>query len=210
MSFDAIARYYDGAETCLAGTLLQRARRTWLDAVPASARVLTVGEGHGRFADALLAAHPRVDLTCVESSHGMITVARRRLARHGSEPTWVHADATTWTSEPASYDVVATHFFLDCFDAATLARVIETLARAARPRATWLVTDFSIPPSGPARWRAAAMHAVMYRAFRTLTGLQARRLTPPDALLAAQGFALQGRREYSWGLVRADLWQRAP
>lgn len=209
MSFDAIAPYYDHAESCLAGRLLQRARRTWLHTIGAGARVLSVGEGHGRFADALLDVRRDVDLTCVDASHGMITVARRRLARHDRAATWVHADATTWTPEPAGYDVVATHFVLDCFDAATLALVIDRLADAARPGATWLNTDFSLPARGPARWRAAAMHAVMYRAFRALTGLQAQQLTPPDDLLIAQGFALRGRREYSWGLVRADRWQRA-
>ncbi|BCS34973.1 SAM-dependent methyltransferase [Luteitalea sp. TBR-22] len=208
MSFDAIAPWYDGAETLLAGTLLQRARTTWIDAVAVDARVLSAGEGHGRFADALLQRRPAVELTCLDASPGMRRVAQRRLARHARLARWVHADATAWRPEPASYDVIATHFFLDCFDAASLDRVIDLLATAARPRSLWLVTDFAVPPAGLARVRAAAMHRVMYSAFRRLTTLQATRLTPPDPLLAARGFVLRDRREYSWGLVRADVWQR--
>jgi ubiquinone/menaquinone biosynthesis C-methylase UbiE len=210
VSFDAIAPYYGVAETCLAGRLLQCARRSWIDILSARAglRVLSVGEGHGRFADALLERRQDVTLTCLDASAAMMQVARRRLARHDRAASWLHADITTWAPDPGSYDVVATHFVLDCFEGAMLTHVMSTLARAARPDAIWLVTDFSIPPAGLARWRAHAMHRVMYGAFRLLTDLQARRFTPPDALLAAHGFVLRGRREYSWGLVRADCWQR--
>jgi hypothetical protein len=48
----------------------------------------------------------------------------------------------------------------------------------------------------------------MYAFFRVVTALPARRQTPPDDLLRAHGFRLAGRREFEWGLLRADLWRR--
>ena len=48
----------------------------------------------------------------------------------------------------------------------------------------------------------------MYAFSRMVTGLRARRVTAPDSLLAAQGFALAGRQTSEWGLLHADLWSR--
>jgi len=209
VSFDRIAPWYDWAERCTAGPLLQRARVTWLDDLADRRHVLSAGEGHGRFAAALRQKYPDTALTCLEQSRGMAAVADRRLARAGTTTCWIHDDATRWVPTPASYDAIATHFFLDCFDPATLSDVIARLADAATDDAVWLVTDFALPPAGPRRWRAAVMHAVMYRCFRWATDLRTDRLTPPDDDLRARGFVLRHRREYSWGLVRADVWQRA-
>lgn len=208
MSFDHLAPWYDLAEWATAGTLLQRARTTWLDALDGRRAVLTAGEGHGRFAAACLARHPEASLTYLDASVGMMRVARRRLDRQRQVAQWIQADATDWNAPVAAYDAIATHFFLDCFDPASLTRVIDRLAGAATHDAVWLVTDFAIPDRGLTRWRARAMHAVMYAVFRRTTALSATRVTPPDALLRAHGFELAGRREYSLGLVRADLWRR--
>jgi hypothetical protein len=49
---------------------------------------------------------------------------------------------------------------------------------------------------------------VMYAFFRPVTGIRARRVTEPDALLRAHGFTLAKRRDSEWGLLRADLWTR--
>ncbi|WP_415911154.1 hypothetical protein [Oleiharenicola sp. Vm1] len=107
-----------------------------------------------------------------------------------------------------AFDAVATHFFLDCFARPQLDAVVAGLAGAATPDATWVISDFAVPPHGWARQRARAVHALMYAFFRVATRLPARRLTPPDALLAAQGFVLGGRRTFNHGLLQADWWQR--
>lgn len=113
-----------------------------------------------------------------------------------------------WTPDAASFDAIVTHFFLDCFAPRELDEVVAVLARAARPEARWLISDFAVPPRGLARQRARAVHAVMYAFFRRVTRIRARRVTAPDPLLAAHGFALAGRRTSEWGLLQADLWVR--
>lgn len=208
MNFDRLAPHYDWMERVSAGRLLQRARTTWLDALASRQRVLSAGEGHGRFAAAFTQRFPSASLTCVDASAGMLAVARRRADRLGAQPTLVHAALPQWSPPQERFDALVTHFFLDCFPPADLERVIATLARAATDDAVWLVTDFAIPDRGLRHWRARAAHAAMYAFFRTAVSLPARQLTPPDDMLRAHGFRLAGRRDLSLGLVRADLWHR--
>lgn len=207
MKFDRLAPHYDRLEALTAGSRLQRARAQWLEGLVGCRNVLSVGEGHGRFAEAFLARYPGAKLTCVEASPAMIAMARRRTRASAHRVRWENAEVLAW--RPAEkYDAIVTCFFLDCFPPATLAAVVRHLAASAEEKAVWLVTDFALPPRGPARWRAQAVHALMYAFFRSVVALPARRLTSPDSLLATQGFRLMRRREFEWGLVRTDLWQR--
>jgi hypothetical protein len=48
---------------------------------------------------------------------------------------------------------------------------------------------------------------MLYRFFRLATRLPATSLTPPDAFLQQNGFALRERRVYDWGLLHSDRWQ---
>jgi SAM-dependent methyltransferase len=193
-------------EACLAGDRLQRARTAWLGELRGRRRILSVGEGHGKFAAACAALFPDAELTCVEAGAGMIARAQRRLGP-AAAVRWLHGDALTSTPD-GPFDAIATCFFLDCCPPETLTAVIARLAASAAPDACWLVADFAVPPRGLARWRAQAVHFLMYRFFRGIVGLPARRLTPPDDLLRQHGFTLAARREFDWGLLRADLWQR--
>lgn len=211
MSFERLAPHYDWLEAFNAGRRLDRARTVWLDRLAGARRLLSAGEGHGRFAAACALRHPALRIDCLEPSDGMWRRAEGRFARQGVPTAHLARLATALPGAalpPATYDAIATCFFLDCFPPAPLAAVVAELAAAATPDARWLHVDFAVPTRGPARWRALAVHALMYQFFRVATRLPARRLTPPDPLLAAAGFRLVARREFDWGLLRAELWQR--
>lgn len=207
MNFNRLAPHYDWLEAVTAGSRLQRARTQWLDRLAGCQHVLSVGEGHGRFAAAFLKRFPRAKLTCVEASPAMLAVGQRRTRSWQDRVRWECADALAW--QPAmQYDAIVTCFFLDCFPPEMLSAVVRHLARAASERSIWLVTDFAMPKSGPARWRAQAVHSLMYAFFRVMATLPARSLTRPDGLLAEHGYKLGCRREFEWGLVGAEVWQR--
>ena len=209
MSFNLLAPVYRGLEFLLAGGLLQRSRTAHLDAVRDVRQALLLGEGPGRFLEALLRAHPHITVTCVEQSRGMIRAARRHLGEAElARVRFEQADALHWEPPAARYDLVVTNFFLDCFSPQELDRVVAKAAGAAAPGARWLLADFREPESGWRRWRGRAVLAAMYAFFRPATGLSARRLTPPDAFLARAGFRLKARRLASFGLIHADLWER--
>jgi ubiquinone/menaquinone biosynthesis C-methylase UbiE len=207
MSFNRLAPHYDWMEAFTAGDRLQRVRTVWLEELRGRRRILSIGEGHGRFAAACAARFPDADLTCVDASSAMLAVAKKRTNGVSATIHWECADFPAWQPD-GTYDAIVTCFFLDCFTPTQLAGVIGKLAACAAPNAIWLVADFALPERGLARQRARAVHALMYTFFRFATELPARLLTPPDALLQANGFHLSRRREFEWGLLRADLWQK--
>ena len=211
MSFDKLAPYYLRMEAVLAGGILQRCRTAYLADVSHCQSALLLGEGPGRFLVELLRANPRVHVVCVEASARMIHEARRTLRRNGMEDarvTFEQSDALSWQPPRAVFDLVVTHFFLDCFPHDALAALVAKVAASTQANARWLLADFQMPPRGWRRWRARVVLAVMYRFFRWTTGLSASALTSPDQFLMDAGFELRHRRSVNFGLAHSDLWHR--
>lgn len=207
MSFDRLAPHYRWLEAVLAGGVLQRARVAHLATLDEAENILLLGEGPGRFLAALRERRPDVPVTVVEESEAMIAEARRHAPDGPTE--WVQADLRDWQPPAARWDALVSHCVLDCFSAETLATLVPRLAGAARPQATWLITDFALPEPGWRRTRARAIHSLMYGSFRATTGLEARRWVDPTPWMEAAGFRLSSRNHYNHGLIRADCWQRA-
>jgi ubiquinone/menaquinone biosynthesis C-methylase UbiE len=200
-------------ESVLAGSRLQRCRVTWLESLATCDDLLIAGVGHGPFLAACGQRFPRLRITAVDASARMLEQARGRVRQVGVATegiAFVHATLPAWAPPAGAFDGIVTHFFLDCFTAEELGAVIPALARAARPQARWLDSDFTVPARGLARPRARAVHALMYFFFRYTTRLRARAVTDPAPWLQAAGFTRTGRRHSEWGLLRADLWRRDP
>ena len=92
----------------------------------------------------------------------------------------MHADALI--CEPASFpeapfDLVVSHFFLDCFAEPELAHLLSRVRHAVCQDAIWIVSDFAIPERAPATPVRQAHRA------RTLSGLRSADRTdhPPPA-----------------------------
>jgi len=209
MSFDTLAPIYRGMEWILAGSLMQRCRVAFLPDVRSCRHALLLGEGPGRFVPELVRANPEVVVTCVERSPRMIDEAAARLnEEQRSRVHFEQADALTWTTRESRFDLVVTHFFLDCFGPEQLEALITKISCGATDDARWLLADFREPEKGWRRWRAGLVLACMYAFFRFSTGLAASKLTPPDKFLAANGFELMNRRLANFGLIHSDLWAR--
>ena len=210
--FDRLARHYDWMEILLAGSKLERCRNAFWNEIPSLQNALLVGEGHGKFLAPLLARNPEARVTCVDASARMLEVTRKRLLRAAlplERVEFVRAELPAWNPPRSCYDLVATHFFLDCFPREQLAAVINSLGKAARPGACWLVSDFQIPEAGLKRLRARIIHWLMYAFFRVATRLPASALVSPQPYLARSGFVRVRHVEFDWGLLCAELWKRA-
>jgi ubiquinone/menaquinone biosynthesis C-methylase UbiE len=210
--FDHLAKHYDWMESLLAGAKLENCRNALWDDIPPLTNALLVGEGHGKFLASLLKRYPSARVTYVDASEQMLRIARHRLQRQAisfSGVEFVHAALPSWEPPAERYDLVATHFFLDCFPREQLGAVIETLQRALRPGASWLVSDFQIPEHGLARLRAEIIHRLMYGFFRLFTKLPASRLVSPRPFLRKHGLIRVRRQEFDRGLLTAELWRRA-
>ncbi len=197
MNCDRIAPWYRWFEYAGFGRALERRREAFLDEVADARRVLALGDGDGRALTALLKAAPQACVDYVDVSARMLELAR---ARAGTEHVnYRHDDARNVPLLAAHYDLIVTHFFLDCFDATDLALLISRIARSAAPEARWVISEFR--GNG---WLVRAL----YLFFRIGAGLRTRRLVDHHPLLKHQGFRLI-RHEDAWrGLLASELWVR--
>ncbi|HXA10304.1 MAG TPA: class I SAM-dependent methyltransferase [Chthoniobacterales bacterium] len=206
MSFDRVAPHYRWLETVAFGQQLQQARLAFVRRLEAPRRALVVGEGNGRFLAALLREDRAVRVDCVEASGRMIALARTELDVE-SRVNFIHAEIQTVKLVAQRYDLIVTHFFLDCFSKETLAAVIAKLANSAAPQAQWLVADFCQPRQG---WRSLCprlLIAMMYLFFRILAGIEARRLVDYRPFLRAEGFILAQETLSPNKMIRSELWR---
>jgi SAM-dependent methyltransferase len=115
--------------------------------------------------------------------------------------TYHQADALTIPLPTATYDLIVTHFFLDCLDEAEMVALVEKIARAASPRARWIVSEF--------RDRSAWTHAivsVLYFFFRITAGLRTRKLIDHHKIFVRQGLCLLRDETSVGGLLASELW----
>ncbi|HYJ04083.1 MAG TPA: class I SAM-dependent methyltransferase [Chthoniobacterales bacterium] len=212
MSFDAVAPWYRALETIAFGNALQRCRVACLNEIESPRQALVVGEGDGRFLGELLRAHPVVQVDCVDASDRMLQLARRRVEMEQPDRSgqirFLHRDITKWAPPENHYDLVVTHFLLDCFPETELAGVIKRLASAATPEAVWLLADFRLPGRGFARLRARVWLAAMYQFFRLTARIPATELIDPTPYMEAEGFALAGQHLFRNGMLKSELWRR--
>ena len=142
----------------------------------------------------------------------MLELARRRIERRlPGEITrvrFLQCDIVSWTPPEASHDLIVTHFFLDCFSEDRMADIVNRLARAATPNATWLLADFYVPAGGFARIHAGLWLAAMYRFFQSTAGIEARELSDPSRFMEMAGFALAVQHLFRRGMVKSELWRR--
>ena len=144
MSFDSIAPRYRALETLAFGNALQSARVAFLSEIGNTRRALIAGEGNGHFLEALLRRHPTIRVDCVDASARMLQLAKARV-HDDARVRFLHEDLKVWSPEENTYDLIVTHFFLDCFVEEEVALIVAKLAQAATADAVWLLSDFSIP-----------------------------------------------------------------
>ncbi|MFL6515926.1 MAG: class I SAM-dependent methyltransferase [Chthoniobacterales bacterium] len=211
MSFDRIADVYWLLEKITFGQTLQRARTFGVDKLSDPKRALLIGEGDGRFLEALLRAHRNLEVDCVDGSARMLELARQRLERRVpgglARIRFLQSDIRDAAFDNR-YDVIVTNFVLDCFEGDELKTLVTNLVRAALPGCVWLLADFSVPDAGWRKLHAKAWIGFMYRFFRLTTDIRAKALSDPAGLLQEAGFALKGQKRWRAGMVKSEVWER--
>jgi ubiquinone/menaquinone biosynthesis C-methylase UbiE len=206
VNFDRVAAPYRWLETIVFGHQLQQARIAFVREVGRPRRVLVVGEGNGRFLAELVRIHPQARVDCIEASARMIELARAEVG--AAQVAFIQADVRSVALAKNSYDLIVTHFLLDCFSEETLAPLIRRLAGTTTAEARWLVADFCYPRRGWRRFRARLLIATMYFFFRLAARIEARRLVDYHPLLRAQGFEIEKEMNAPNETIRSELWRR--
>jgi ubiquinone/menaquinone biosynthesis C-methylase UbiE len=216
MGFGHLARCYEALERATFGGVLQRARTYHLEQLAPVPEVLLLGDGDGRFLEALLVERARRGTTgsvvSVDASRGMLERARERIAGlpGADQVQFVHSPAGAF-EPPADYSpgAIASQFFLDCFDEEALAELANQISVVASPGAVWVIADFSLPPRrSPWRLPARALIWVMYRFFALAAGLRAKRLPNFHKALNSSGWRLERCACWMKGLVFSSVWRQ--
>jgi SAM-dependent methyltransferase len=211
-NFDLIARPYRWLEYLTLGRALKRCRFHHLPALLQQRRALVLGDGDGRFLAQLLAQNPDLQADAVDTSATMLKLLRRRCeAASTNIPDRLqthHTSALAFSpSQGEKYDLVVTHFFLDCLTQPDLEALISRIVPTLTPGAIWLLSDFRVPPSGPSRLVANLVVNLLYLVFRILTGLQTTHLPDHATPLALAGFTRISHHYRLAGLLTSELWQ---
>ena len=208
--FDPLARAYRWMEYLTFGPALWRCRCAFLGEMGGAEHALLIGDGDGRFAARLLEVNRRVHIDAVDLSQAMLQSLEARAGTGLNRVSAYRADARTWQPPRADYDMIVTHFCLDCFTTREVAVLARRLRSEVKPAACWIVSEFAVPERGWVRLVARPLIRGLYFAFRILTGLGIDRLPDYRAALAAAGFRLEAERRSLRGLLVSQIWKPYP
>jgi SAM-dependent methyltransferase len=207
--FNLIARPYRWLEYLTLGRALERCRTHFLSQLRDRRRALVLGDGDGRFLAQLLAHNPHLRADAVDASITMLQLLRQRSEAATPDANTrlsIHHCNALIFPLAGRYDLVTTHFFLDCLTQADLDALIAQVGSALAPGALWLVSDFRIP-TGFMRLPALALIRGLYFAFRILTGLRTVKLPDHATPLTRSGLIRVAHRHSFAGMLTTELWQ---
>jgi SAM-dependent methyltransferase len=208
-NFDPIARPYRWLEYLTLGKSLENCRTHYLPQLLDRRHALVLGDGDGRFTSKLLATNRNINVVAVDTSATMLQLLRQRCEASAPNASTrlrtLHSNALTFPLED-SYDLVVTHFFLDCLTQSELDALVTRIAPTHTPGALWLISDFRIP-SGPMCVPARLIIRSLYLAFRLLTGLRTTHLPDHATPLTQAGLTRISHQHRLVGLLTTELWQ---
>lgn len=205
-NFDFLARSYLLMELFTFGPYLARCRNTFLRECAKSLRALVLGDGDGRFTAQLLRINPEIEIDAVDASPKMLEALVRRVGPDRDRVCTFCADIRDFQPPNPPYDLVVTHFFLDCLRTEEVCSLAATLRSAVAENALWIVSDFSVPAGRFGRLVAGPLVWSLYRAFGVLTGLSIRKLPDYPTALAQAGFSLKRQSPQLHHLLISELW----
>jgi ubiquinone/menaquinone biosynthesis C-methylase UbiE len=209
-NFDNIARPYRWLEYLSFGPFLERCRFQYLDRLNTRQRAIVLGDGDGRFTAKLLAANSQITVDAIDSSAKMLELLTQRVSRLGpgalSRLLTTQSTAQTLTLDGPVYDLIGTHFFLDCLTEDDLERLVQNIKSHLASGAIWLISEFAIPATGPMNPISRLIVTSLYKTFRALTGLKVQRLPSYARFLTRAEFSLLDQKTHIGGLLVSELW----
>lgn len=214
-NFGRLAWAYRWMEWCSFGPFLWWCRCAFFSEMRGRQRALVIGDGDGRFTARLLAEGSGVHVDAVDASSAMLRALMRRAKsqtkNHTGRVRPICTDARVWRPSRDSYralryDLVVTHFFLDCLATDEVRALAERLRGAVEPRAVWAVSEFAVPRGLFGQLVASPLVRALYWVFGLLTGLEQRTLPDYEAALREAGFVLVRQRSWLGGLLVSQLW----
>ncbi len=208
-NFDRIAKPYRWLEFLTFGNTLEKTRLHYLADLRHSRKALILGDGDGRFTAALLTTNPHINVLAIDASATMLQLLRHRC--EAAIPNAAHRLRTEQTDARTlqlaeNYDLIVTHFFLDCLTQPELDALVSRIAKHMQPGALWLVSDFRIP-ANLAKLPAKLLIRALYLGFRLLANLRTTHLPDHATPLRQSGLTRIAVNHRLVGILTTELWQ---
>jgi hypothetical protein len=207
-NFNRLARLYRWMELFSFGPWLMLCRCAFLNECLNSCRALALGDGDGRFTARLLRENHAIRIDAVDASSAMLRDLSRRAGPHTDRIRTCHSDVRSLQLADSTYDLILTHFFLDCLSTEEVKSLAAGLGGAASPGCLWIVSEFAIPSDPFGMLVAKPIVWALYRVFGWLTGLQVRSLPDHHLALRQAGFTLEKHRRWLNGLLVSEVWSQ--
>jgi DNA-binding transcriptional ArsR family regulator len=205
--FDRLAGIYRWMELFTFGPWLERCRCAFLSEMREASKGLVLGDGDGRFTARLLGTNTTIEIEAVDASDRMLRELRRRAGEHVARVRTHCADAREWEPAGGGYDLVVSHFFLDCLTTDEVRELADRVRRSVSAEAAWVVSDFAVPDGWLGRLVARPLVWGLFCAFGLLTGLRVRTLPNHRDALRDAGFKLAQQRRSLGGILVSELWR---
>ena len=210
--FDPLAKIYRWMEYCSFGPILERCRFHFLPQCSGARKALILGDGDGRFTARLLASNHKVQVDAVDASAAMLTELRQRVQQ--AAPNAIkrlktfHIDIRDFVPTGNDYDLVVSHFLLDCLTDTEVECLIERILPHLDPNAEWIISEFSISHRGWRRIYTGLVIHFLYFAFNKMTHLRVRHIPNYAQILCRFGFHRREQNHFLGGLLVAEVWKR--
>jgi trans-aconitate methyltransferase len=209
-NFDPLAKLYRWMEYGSFGPLLERCRFRYRTECRSARSALVLGDGDGRCTAQLLAENPSLQVDAVDASAAMLAELARRARKSAAHPesrlNLHQADIRHFTPTDGPYDLVVSHFFLDCLTDTEVASLCTRVVPHLAPGARWLISEFAVPPQRVRGTLARALIRFLYFAFARMTHLTVQRLPDYARHLQDNGFSLDAQTHLAGGLLVAEVW----
>jgi ubiquinone/menaquinone biosynthesis C-methylase UbiE len=215
MDCNRIAPFYEFFERISFGRSLERRRIAFLSKMLGAREILECGGGDGRFITRLVDENAEATIDFVDLSSKMTELAKRRvfrtLPRDCKRIAFHNQDIRRFSPRPNCkvYDLIITHFFLDCFTDDQTQAIVTRISGWAAPDAKWIVSEFNVPNKRFRRIWTAGIVRSLYIAFGITTDLQTTRLPDYGSALLRVGFQRESVEDACGGLLQSSLWRRA-
>lgn len=211
-NFNPLARIYRWMEYLSFGPMLERCRFQFLSQCRDAQNALILGDGDGRFTARFVSINATVQVQAVDASTAMLAELRKRVEGVSSQASQrvraVQADLRSFSPTDTGYDLVISHFSLDCLTDEEIGILIERVLPHLAPEAHWLVSEFAVPKDGWRRLCGRWLIRFLYLAFSKMTHLQVQQLPDYAHSFARHGFQRREQAHLLGGLLVAELWER--
>jgi ubiquinone/menaquinone biosynthesis C-methylase UbiE len=206
-NYDPVAPFYDSLSRLIFGRSQVNAQIEQLKHIPAGARILIVGGGTGWVLEEIARVHASgLAITYVEISAKMLSRAKTKESGNNLVH-FVHAGIEQFTP-PGKFDLIHTAFLFDNFSASRVNLVFDHLDDLLQEGGLWLFCDFKLKQQDRYGWKHI-MLKMMYLFFRTIAGVEAKKLHEVEALFNLKNYQIISRKAHYRGFIESIIFRKS-